>query len=65
MGHCLGNMRRPEAAGKLMGEGLSAGTGKHLPVQFAQRLTRDHQMLGKYHNAHPPSSHTHSSTWGF
>lgn len=23
------------------------------------------RVLGKCHNAHPPSSHTHSSPWGF
>lgn len=44
MGHCLGKVRHPAVAGKLMGGGLSAGAGRHLPVQFAQRLTRDHHM---------------------
>lgn len=44
MGHCLGNVRHPEAAGKLMGEGLSPGTGRHMPVQFAQRLSRDQHV---------------------
>lgn len=59
MRHCLGNVRHPEAAGKLMGKGLSAGTGKHLLVQFAQRLARDRYVLGKRHNAtHPPATLT-------
>lgn len=66
MGHCLeDSVRHPEAAGKLMGEGLSAGTGRHLSVHLFKGSQGTTTCARKCHNAHPSSSHTHRSTWGF